>query len=117
MGTTMGTGNVYDDDTETLQYADESGEGYDGAEELDEVDEAREYFAQNALDLDRNPTEADFIRWLVGERLALLSKVRELDAGPLADVAEVWRTINSPRGFRPVDVRPLLDRIEAALHR
>lgn len=37
------------------------------------------------------------------------------EAGPLAAVAEVWRTINSPKGFRPVDVRPLLDRIEQAL--
>lgn len=30
-------------------------------------------------------------------------------------VDEVWRTINAPNGFRPVDVRPLLDRIEQAL--
>ena len=37
------------------------------------------------------------------------------NAGPLADVAEVWRTINSPEGFRPAEVRPLLDRIEQAL--
>lgn len=29
-----------------------------------------------------------------------------------ADIAEVWRMINAPQGFRPVDVRPLLDRIE-----
>jgi hypothetical protein len=33
----------------------------------------------------------------------------------LAAVADVWRTINAPEGFRPVDVRPLLDRIEQAL--
>lgn len=35
----------------------------------------------------------------------------------LAAVDEIWRTINDPQGFRPVDVRPLLDRIETALRR
>lgn len=35
----------------------------------------------------------------------------------LAAVDAVWRTINSPQGFRPADVRPLLDRIETALRR
>lgn len=36
-------------------------------------------------------------------------------AGALDDVDAVWRTINSTTGFRPVDVRPLLDRIERVL--
>lgn len=40
---------------------------------------------------------------------------RTLTTAALADVAKVWRTINAPQGFRPVDVRPLLDRIERAL--
>jgi len=39
----------------------------------------------------------------------------QAQADALDAVAEVWRTINSPTGFRPVDVRPMLDRIEAAL--
>lgn len=33
MGRTMGTGNVHDDDLETLQFADEGGYGYEGADE------------------------------------------------------------------------------------
>lgn len=41
---------------------------------------------------------------------------RTLAAAALTDVAEVWRMINSPQGFRPVDVRPLLDRIERTLY-
>lgn len=35
MGSTMGTGNVYDDDVETLQFADESEDDYDEDESED----------------------------------------------------------------------------------
>ncbi len=76
----MGTGNVHSDDAETLQFADESLAEYEGADAPDEVDEAREYFAQNALDYDRNPSEADFIRSLVAERRNLQGKVWKIEA-------------------------------------
>jgi hypothetical protein len=81
MSTTMGTGNVYSDDVETLRFADES--EYANEPAADEVDEAREHFAQNALDHDRNPTEADFVRWLARQRMELLGKARRVAA--LAD--------------------------------
>jgi hypothetical protein len=80
MGTTMGTGNVHNDDVETLQFADESIGEYEGADDADEVELALEQFAQAALDHDRNPNEADFIRWLVTERRNLQGKVWKVEA-------------------------------------
>lgn len=42
-------------------------------------------------------------------------RLAEARADALDDITEVWRTINKPEGFRPADVRPMLDRIELAL--
>lgn len=39
----------------------------------------------------------------------------QVQVDALDAVAEVWHTINSTTGFRPAEVRPMLDRIEQAL--
>jgi hypothetical protein len=87
------------------------------AEALTEDDARSVAEGRKLLGWDETPAERD--RRMTAEFIEAMNTeyARTGVAGALADVAAVWRTINAPEGFRPADVRPLLDRIEAALRR